>query len=265
MPRTRWRNTLWLVAALGALAAAFIGTKHVWFDGLTRGEKALFWPNVITAASTLGLLVVTFIALYVAYQQFLEFKSGRKARATTELLREWSKPHLRNILDFLDWQGGADKRRRRTRLLYRFVFSDELKPTDLRKVRQWRENSQERRQAIHGGIEDIALMASRTVNLINNDVVDADILFAQLDYDIVATYYTLEDVLALRQAEEEYLYSDFTELARLAQQHYRKRPSRLVVDEYVEARFEDLPFTDEEYAQFSDLAREQARRHRSAS
>jgi hypothetical protein len=50
----------------GVLAWLFVGTivtfaatKHLWFDPLRAGEKALFWTNVLVAFGTLALALVT--------------------------------------------------------------------------------------------------------------------------------------------------------------------------------------------------------------
>lgn len=37
----------------------FFATKHLWFDSLQAGEKAIFWTNVAVAFGTLALAVVT--------------------------------------------------------------------------------------------------------------------------------------------------------------------------------------------------------------
>ena len=40
-------------------AVVFVATKHIWFDTISSGEKAIFWTNVSVAIGTLALAVAT--------------------------------------------------------------------------------------------------------------------------------------------------------------------------------------------------------------
>lgn len=65
-----WTGTLvWLLLGLGAL---FVGTKHLWFDGLTKSEKALFWTTLLGP-------VVAAIGWYVAASE--NFRRSRELEA----------------------------------------------------------------------------------------------------------------------------------------------------------------------------------------
>jgi len=93
-------------------------------------------------------------------------------------------------------------------------------------------------------IETVVLMASRTWNLLNAKIISERVLFDQLDYDILATYFILEDVLATRQCNDKIIYSSFTKLARRAQSHYKRRPNKEISIPLVQVDFEDLPYDD---------------------
>lgn len=245
--KVNWRDWLGLIpVSVFVFIVAFVVTKHEWFDGISADNKALFWTSLITALATLGLFVVAVVAAVVAYYQFREFQRGAKVQTTTDLLQEWSKGKYQRIMGFIDYGPSPVWCRKSMRLLYRFVYSDEYRPADRKKRLEWRE----RQRIVHDAIQDISLMATRTWNLLEHGIIDEDVLFGQLDYDIVSTYYDIETVLAIRQYEDDLLYSEFTWLAQRAQRHYRKRPGRETVPEFRERPFRTLPFEEDEFEQY---------------
>jgi hypothetical protein len=196
-----WRDALGLIPwALLVLVVAFDATKQQWFDTISPDNKALFWASVATAAGTLGLLAVAVVAAVVAWRQFKEYQRGAKIQTTTDLLREWSKKKYQNILGFIDYGADAMWCRKYARLLYVLIHSNEQRPpsSEKEKRKAWRE----REALVHDAIQDFTLMASRTWNLLEHGIIDERVLFGQLDYDIVASYFELEDVLAIRSYDQ---------------------------------------------------------------
>ena len=249
----QWQRALGLIPpAVIAVVSSFYATRAKWYDTLTPGDKASFWPGAITAGATLALFVVTLVAVVVAFRQFAAFQKNAKIQATTDLLREWSRPKYQQIMSFIDFDEDLEWCRGFTRLLYQVVGSEARpkgNPKDKKAakvLRKQREGYHDRTDTVEDGIKDLTLMASRTWNLLEHELIDPEVLFGQIDYDIVSAYFGLEDVLAIRQVKQNYLYSDFTSLVQAAQRHYSKRPHLHRVDELVDAKFNALPFDDEE-------------------
>lgn len=251
----RWVDTLGLIPWLFIIAAIVFGqTEKQWYDDISHGDKALFWASAATAAATIGLFVVAAIAASVAYRQLTASRDTARIQATTDLLREWSLPSIRAVIARIDLQPEPQASRRFLRLLYRLTFSDASKPrasvsnasTRPTAVPEWRKKNAKAKQAFSDDVEMIAFMASRTWNLLAAEIVDKNILFQQLDYDIVSTYYILEDILAIRQCRQYMLYSEFTALAKSAQAHYKRRNTREIFAPLIEVDFDALPYNDDE-------------------
>jgi hypothetical protein len=213
-------------------------------EALTTHADLGVVADTVTAVSTLGLLVIAVVAASVAYGQFQAFKEDGRVRATLDVLEKWGKPKVRWLLGQVDLVVDPCENRRRALRIYEFAFDKPIPSPTGRKTRLKRQRLRDR---LHDGIQEIDDLASRTWSLLKAKVVDSDILFDHLDYDILSTYFILEDVLAKRQVEDQYLYSGFTSLANAAQLHYKKRPDRERVDELVDAFFEQLPLEEDEY------------------
>lgn len=236
-----------------AFILAFVFTKGEWFDVMTRDNKALFWTSLVSALASIGLFVVAVAAAVVAWYQFREFQRGQKIQATNEVLKEWSEEKYQRIIGFVDFGRSPTWCRRSARVRYLYISSPSHLPPRKAKarLRAWRE----RNDLVHNAIQDLSAMASRTWNLLEQGIVDEAVLFGQLDYDIVASYFELEDILAMRQHNDDLLYSEFTRLAQRAQAHYGERPERETCAELVEPRFRVLPFTENEFAAYMDVVR----------
>jgi len=265
----RWRDALGLIPWLVVAAiVTFETTKAKWFEPLTPSDRALFWADAVTSLATTGLVLIAAISALVAYNQYREYVRGERVKATTDLLQEWSSDDLQQLMGFIDtclqdWTYAPQHNREFARRLYLLVNETkvEKRPNETRE--DWRERKRltlERRDRVSGGIETIALLAARTWNLLHGEIIDEEVLLNQIDFDVISTYFELEDVLAIRQVEDEQLYSEFTQLVRAAQRHYRRRQNREVVDDFVEATFEDLPFEDDEFEHYMSkvVAREAA-------
>lgn len=256
--RSNWRDWLGLIPiTIAVCLVSFVVTKHEWFDLISRDNKALFWTSLVTGLATLGLLVVAVVAAVVAWRQFREFQRGAKIQTTTDLLREWADDKYQRIIRFVDFGPDAATCRKYARLLYVIVSSDVQRPP--KRERQKRKKWRDREDFVDGTIQDFALMATRTWNLLEHGIIDEGVLFGQLDYDIVAMYYELEDVLAIRSYREDQLYSEFTRLAQRAQAHYLKRAPREIVDDFIEARFDPLPSEDDEFERYMEMVRDRDR------
>jgi energy-converting hydrogenase Eha subunit C len=256
--KTNWRDWLGLIPiTVIVLSIAFGVTKHEWFDKILPDNKALFWVGLITALATVGLFVVAVVAAVVTYYQFREFQRGAKVQTTTDLLKEWSDEKYQRIIGYVDYGPSPDWCRKYARLLYIMISSPEQRPPmrEREKRMKWRE----REDFVHQAIQDFTLMATRTWNLLEHGIIDADVLFGQLDYDIIASYYELEDVLAIRQYQDSLLYAEFTRLAKRAQAHYRRRPSNETCPEFVTAVFETLPFEESEFRAYMKKVQERER------
>lgn len=264
-------NRHWAGPAVLALILSlvlFFATKSEWYEKMVIDSQAIFWTGLVTAAATSGLLIVAILAASVAYHQLISSREDSRVKATTDLLKEWSSRPMRVLLGWIDSQHEAQENRRLLRLLYRLVFSDQvgtpgnsatrkLSPSQLRSKRLSRFRS---RQKLTDRIETIALMASRTWNLLQSKIIEEKILLQQLDYDIVATYYAMEDILAIRQVMDDMLYSEFTALAQKAQAHYKRRPDKEVLGVLIDVTFEILPYTEDELDQYmvKSMSREAA-------
>jgi hypothetical protein len=51
-----WGSFVWAVILPVAI---FLATKHLWFDNISNGDKAMFWTNVFVAIGTLALAIAT--------------------------------------------------------------------------------------------------------------------------------------------------------------------------------------------------------------
>ena len=242
---------LWII--IGTIIL-FDATKATWFDHIARDNKALFWANVATALGTIGLCAVAVVSALVAYTQYKGFVRDSRTRATMEVLKEWSADDFHELISFTDkclsdWIYEPRQNREFARRLYRLVNQTKVEKRSDENREIWRERKRRilaRRARVSDGIETIALMASRTWNLLDAELIDKNVLFNQIDFYVLSMYFELEDVLAIRQVEDEQLYADFTRLARAAQKHYKHHQDREVVEHFVEAQFDDLPFEYDE-------------------
>ena len=260
-PAIKWPDLLGLIPWLVVVSVtAFVTTKHLWFDTISADNKALFWTNLVTALATLGLFSVAVIAAAVAWRQLREFQRGTRIVATTDLLREWSQEKYQNLLHFIDFSPDALWNRKYARRLYYFVTSDEQIPP--KREREKRAKFRERERFVEGMIQELSLMATRTWNLLEKGVIDENVLFGQLDYDIVAAYYELENVLAVRQVEDNQLYAEFTRLAQRAHKHYLRRPENEINEDFVGIVFDGLPFDDDDFDRYMALIIAQERAER---
>lgn len=218
--------------------------------------------RIVTATATLGLFTVAVVAAAAAWRQLREFQRGAKIVATTDLLREWSQEKHQRLMRYIHFTADAVWNRKYARRLYCIVTSDEhLPPT---RDREKRAKFRARERVVDEAIQDLSLMATRTWNLLEQGVVDEDVLFGQLDYDIVAAYYELENVLALRQVEDNQRYSEFTRLAQRAHMHYLRRPPNEINEAFVDVKFAALPWEEADFERYMApiLAQERAEHER---
>jgi hypothetical protein len=225
------------VSVLGLVTLAVIAFLSLLPHDKTRPDLAA----ITTALATLGLFVTAVSAAIVGYIQFKEVQRADKVERTTDLSREWSKPRMRYLLGFIDFYSEPADNIKFARRFYK-LFDDIEQPHQLSRKKRTKYLKRKRKieHEVHDGIQELSLMATRTWNLLDHEIIDEQVLFGQLDYDILSTYVILQEVLDRRSEEDNYLYNEFTLLARRAQQHYRRRPYEHVVDEFVEAPLPDL-------------------------
>ncbi len=224
------------VSVVGLVTLAVIAFISILPHDETRPDLAA----ITTALATLGLLVTAVSAAIVAYVQFKEVQRADKVERTTDLLREWSKPRMQYLLGFIDFYATAAENIRFARRFYNLFDDTEHRQLTRKKRTKYNKRKRKVEHAVHDGIQELNLMAARTWNLLDHEIIDERVLFGQLDYDILSTYVILQEVLNRRSDEDNYLYHDFTLLARRAQEHYRRLPYEHVVDELVEAKLPDL-------------------------
>ncbi len=226
-----------LVSALGLVTLAVVVFVSLLPHDKTRPDLAA----TTTALATLGLFVTAVSAAIVGYVQFKEVQRADKVERTTDLLREWSKPKIQNLLGFIDFYSEPADNIKFARRFYK-LFDAIEKPHQLSRKKRTKYLKRKGRieHEVHNSIQELSLMATRIWNLLDHEIIDEEVLFGQIDYDILSTYIILQEVLNRRAEEDNYLYNEFTLLARRAQQHYRRRPNEHVVDEFVEATLSDL-------------------------
>lgn len=223
----------------------------------TATAREVSWTDIATALATGGLLVVAIAAGWIALVQYLSFKRASKIRATTDLIEEWSRGKIQSFLGLIDYFDDTAQNRKLNLRAYR-LFKRVPAANPGEGTKQLRKRIRKRQRAAidyHDLIETISLVASRTWNLLDKGLIDEAVLFGQLDYDIASSYYELEEVLAVRSAFNNYLYDDYTKLARRALAHYQTRPYREIVGDLAEAVFYDLPGDEEDYGIFQHRLR----------
>jgi heme exporter protein D len=85
---------------LSSSIIAFASTKHVWFDTIPAGDKALFWTNVAVAAGTLALAVVT-VASVLETRAVIRGEDRRHQQSFAPMLQlEWRERSGANTFPF---------------------------------------------------------------------------------------------------------------------------------------------------------------------
>ena len=71
-------------------------------------------------------------------------------------------------------------------------------------------------------IEDTAALAERLKLFLDENLANKSIIYNALAYDIISTYYYLQDILQKRTYDDDMLYDSFRELAIMAQAYSKK-------------------------------------------
>jgi hypothetical protein len=237
------RATTQFRAGLSVSVAGLVTLVIIVFLSLLPHDKTR--PDlaaITTALATLGLLATAVSAAIIGFVQFKNVQRADKIERTTDLLREWSKPRMQYLLGFIDSYSEPADNIKFARRFYKLFDERGEQPHQLSRKKRTKYLKRKRKieQEVHNAIQELSLMATRTWNLLDQEVIDEEVLFGQLDYDILSTYIILQEVLNRRSEEDNYLYNEFTLLARRAQQHYKRRPYEHVVDEFVDAKLPDL-------------------------
>lgn len=162
--------------------------------------------NAITAIST---AVLAFGVLIAWYQLVLQ-RRGNRVVETGRLLEAWNDNRLWDARGWLDddaYDWKAD--RRRVARFYKLVQA--LKHRRFRPLQDF----------VNDIIEDHARLAERIEIYIRKGAADEGIIGDHIAYDVIMTYYTLEDVLKKRASEDDLSYEGFRDLT-LRLQDYAK-------------------------------------------
>jgi hypothetical protein len=162
--------------------------------------------NAITAIST---AVLAFGVLIAWYQLVLQ-RRGNRVVETGRLLEAWNDNRLWDArswldIDAYDWK--ADRRR----VVRFYTLVQALKRRRFRPLQDF----------VNDIIEDHARLAERIEIYIRKGAADEGIIGDHIAYDVIMAYFTLEDVLKKRAAEDDLSYEGFRDLA-LRLQDYAK-------------------------------------------
>ena len=194
------------------------------------------WTNVAVAVGTIALAVFTaglVAGVFVAAKQLSQDRKFNQALQTGDLIQEWGAPSLRSMRRTLDHsENYDDNRSRTTQMYYLLKKSNDQSWYDFLKF-----------------IEDTGELAEKTGLYIEKRLVDADMMYQHLGYDILSTYYYLQDALADRTRNEDMLYDGFRDLAIAVQIYAKRYPNRIDIrSTLVNADFPALVYKLDEVA-----------------
>lgn len=185
------------------------------------------WTTAVTALATAALAVFTmFLVVGVAIAAFQFLQDGRFNRAlqTSYLLDQWNLDLLRRFRSELDHSSDYDANKLRAEQTY-YALRNGPGSTP-----NWDDC-----------IQRTADIAERMKLFIEKRLADAGMIYEHIGYDILSTYYYLQDILKKRTYEEDFLYDGFRDLAIMTQAYATKHADRMDIrEQLVDATFPEL-------------------------
>ena len=190
-----------------------------------------------TVATAVGTLVLAGGVIFAALQFFWSRRATRIVE-TGALLKDWRTQELWIGRSKIDKSADPEVNRQFANQLYRHI--NKLK-------RYWA--FKELEIVANNFIEDMAALAERTEIYLRRKVADEDLILEHLNYDIISTYYALQDILAERCANDDLDYERFLHLAQRAQDYSKLHPQyaprpKLVWAEFPAIRYREGDTTD---------------------
>jgi hypothetical protein len=183
------------------------------------------WTDVVLAVSTAAIAVFTLVlaaGVIFAWQQLKQDAKFNKAVQATSLITEWNDPLLEDFRSKRDVSVSYQESREKAKQGYMATKGDA-----------------EGRDYWAYRVQALARVAERIELFLERKLADEDLLINHLGYDIVSSYYILQDVLKQRTYDEDYLYDSYRALAQRVQS-YAKQHDLDIREELVSAVFPEL-------------------------
>ena len=164
------------------------------------------------------------VGVAIAAFQFLQDGRFNRALQTSYLLDQWNLDLLRRFRSELDHSSDYDANKLRAEQTY-YALRNGPGSTP-----NWDDC-----------IQRTADIAERMKLFIEKRLADAGMIYEHIGYDILSTYYYLQDILKKRTYEEDFLYDGFRDLAIMTQAYATKHADRMDIrEQLVDATFPEL-------------------------
>jgi hypothetical protein len=174
------------------------------------------WASQMTAWSTLALALLTAVlcsGVVLAWWQLRQDRMFNRVTLATDVFKKWNKNRLWIARSRIDKWNDPWRNRARVKALYARAkrFGGFKNYNDM-----WTN--------IGNYLADMSMLTERMELYIARGAIDIDLVVDHIGYDIISTYFSLQDIYRERAATEDESAEGFRDLALRVQHHARLNP-----------------------------------------